>query len=282
MKTINIMRNVIGLLLILLMAGSFSDCSQKEKGNIAVISTTEGDIKVKLYEKTPLHRDNFINLVENGFYDSLLFHRVIKEFMVQTGDPNSENPTSDVVLGNGGPGYTIAAEFDTSCFHKRGALAAARRGDQVNPEKRSSGSQFYIVQGKVFTTNELKQIENSINANRHNQVLFSYIMDPQNKDLKYTIDSLKRAGANMELQRIATELDSMLQPEYEKVQPFQFSEKQKQIYTTIGGSPHLDGEYTVFGEVVEGMEVVDKIANAKTNQNAQPVEDIRIISIRMK
>jgi cyclophilin family peptidyl-prolyl cis-trans isomerase len=189
---------------------------------IVVLNTTEGDIRIKLYNETPLHRDNFIKLVKDGYYDGVLFHRVIQNFMIQTGDPNSKNAKAGQSLGDGGPGYTIPAEFVPTLFHKKGALAAARQGDQVNPRKESSGSQFYIVQGQVLTADQLDAL---VRANKH----------------------------------------------------LPFTEEEKAAYTTIGGTPHLDQNYTVFGEVTEGLDILDKIASAETDQRNRPLSDIRII-----
>lgn len=184
------------------------------------IMTDHGNMTVKLYDETPLHRNNFIKLVNDGFYDGLLFHRVINDFMIQGGDPDSKRAAPGDMLGQGGPSYTLPAEIVKGFYHKKGALAAARLGDGVNPARSSSGSQFYIVQGKVYTIEELNEIE--------------------------------------------------------RVAGIRFSEKQKEIYTTVGGTPHLDGAYTVFGEVIEGMEVIDKIAGVKTDPNNRPVNDIKI------
>lgn len=184
-----------------------------------LIKTDSGDIKIKLYNKTPKHRDNFIKLVKEGYYNGTLFHRVIKGFMIQGGDPDSRNAKPEAELGNGGPTYTIDAEFIPEYFHKRGVLAAAREGDDVNPKKASSGSQFYIVQGKIWDDEKLDKIDKKYKKN--------------------------------------------------------FTPQQREVYKTFGGAPHLDGDYTVFGEVIEGMEVVDKIANTQTRQkDDRPLKDI--------
>jgi len=187
-----------------------------------LLQTTAGDIKVLLYDETPQHRDNFIKLVKDGYYDGVLFHRVIPQFMIQTGDPDSKNATADQHLGVGGPNYKIPAEIHPQYFHKKGALAAARQGDAVNPKKESSGSQFYIVQGAPLTNGQL--------------------------------DALQSSGKHTT-----------------------FTPEQRQAYTTIGGTPHLDAAYTVFGEVTEGLEIVDQIASASTDSRNRPKSDIRII-----
>lgn len=186
------------------------------------LTTDSGTIVLRLYDQTPLHRDNFIKLVKQHYYDSLLFHRVIKNFMIQGGDPDSKNAKPGIMLGNGGPSYTIPAEFDTSLFHKKGVLAAAREGDNVNPKKASSGSQFYIVQGKKFTDAGLDSVE-----------------------------TFRLKGRKIPLSH-------------------------REVYKAIGGAPHLDMNYTVFGEVESGLEVVDKIASAPRDSNNRPFTDIRM------
>jgi len=197
----------------------------KEKEIMILITTNQGDIKIKLYNETPYHRDNFVKLVEESFYDSLLFHRVIKDFMIQAGDPTSKNASATASLGSGGPGYTLPAEINPDLFHKKGALSAARTGDQTNPTRRSSGSQFYIVQGKPLTDTELSSYE----------------------------------------QRLGTV----------------FTAKQKEVYKTIGGTPFLDGQYTVFGEVVEGLDILDKIAAVECGANDRPKSNVMILSMKI-
>jgi cyclophilin family peptidyl-prolyl cis-trans isomerase len=194
--------------------------SQAKKNAMVEIKTEYGTIVMKLYDETPLHRDNFLKLTSDSFFNGTLFHRVIKNFVIQGGDPDSRNAKPDVELGNGGPGYDIPAEFNPALYHKRGAVGAARESDSINPEKKSSGSQFYIAVGKVFT------------------------------DVK--LDSLEK--------------------KYNK----KFTPQQREVYKTIGGTPHLDGRYTVFGEVIEGMDVVDKISIVATNKQDRPVKDIKM------
>jgi cyclophilin family peptidyl-prolyl cis-trans isomerase len=196
--------------------------SNMKAQSLAVFETTSGTIKIKLYDETPLHRDNFIKLIRDSYYDSILFHRVIQGFMIQTGDPNSRKAESGQPLGDGGPEYTIPSEFRDDIFHKKGALAAARLGDAVNPAKNSSGSQFYIVQGQVLTNDQLNML---VQSGRHKP----------------------------------------------------FTPNEIKSYTTVGGTPHLDQNYTVFGEVVEGLEVIDKIASVETDQRNRPLNDIRIV-----
>ena len=202
---------------------------KKDRKRDVEMQTTMGTIVLRLSDSTPLHRDNFLRLVKSNYYDSILFHRVIQNFMIQAGDPNSKQAEKGQALGNGGPSYTIPAEIKPSLFHKKGVLAAARTGDDVNPERRSSGSQFYIVQGKIFTD----------------------------------------AG-----------LDSL---ETFRLQGRKIPEAHRQVYKTIGGVPHLDQNYTVFGEVVNGLDIVDKIAAVKTSQTPRdrPVENVAILKTKL-
>jgi len=207
------------LVLVAVMSLSSIACAQGNKNTLIKIETSLGDITVRLYDETPKHRDNMIKLAEDGFFKDQIFHRVIANFMIQGGDPHSVGAEKGQRLGTGGPGYTIPAEFNSKLFHKKGVLSAARRGDDVNPEKESSGSQFYIVQGRVLTVDELMVME--------------------------------QRGVHTA-----------------------FSEEEVEAYTTLGGTPHLDGGYTVFGEVVEGLELIDAIANTPTDSYDRPLEDI--------
>ena len=197
-------------------------------GQKVKISTQFGDMIILLYDDTPQHRDNFIKLAEEGFYNDLLFHRVINQFMIQGGDPNSRDAAPNARLGSGGPGYKVPAEFVDEHIHVKGALAAARQGDQVNPKRESSGSQFYVVHGKPVTEAQLVQMEAMRNRGKSEDQVF-----------KYTPEQVER-------------------------------------YKTVGGTPFLDGQYTVFGEVVSGMEVVDAIAAVKTAPGDRPVEDVKM------
>ena len=236
------------------------------------LETSLGNIVVELYNETPQHRDNFIKLVKEGYYDGVLFHRVIKDFMIQTGDGKSKTAGPDTMLGDGDPGYTIEAEFVyPKFFHKRGALAAARTGDQVNPERRSSGSQFYIVTGKVYSSDDLKTMVNRLTEMRKQDIFRRLAMENQDK-----IKQLHQAQDNAGMDELQNEI--IKQTEAEAAQnPFKLTDEQIEAYTTVGGTPHLDGQYTVFGEVVEGMDVVDKIQNTTTNRADRPTVDIRII-----
>ncbi|WP_412466793.1 peptidylprolyl isomerase [Pedobacter sp. KLB.chiD] len=209
------------ILLLLCTFSVLSAFAAKPKNQYVRIKTEFGECIVRLYNQTPLHRDNFLKLARSGYYNGVLFHRVINNFMIQGGDPDSKNAKPDSLLGEGGPKYTIPAEFNDSLFHKKGVLGAAREGDDVNPAKASSGSQFYLVQGKVFTDQQLDNLEE--------------------KRLKFKI------------------------PEW-----------QRQVYKTIGGTPHLDRNYTVYGEIVTGLDMVDKIAALPTNKNDRPKQDVKM------
>jgi len=223
-------RHFLSIILALLFSLNISSCAQNTETNNkmetkVLIKTTMGDITVRLYDTTEYHKNNFIKLVNEHYYDGLLFHRVINQFMIQGGDPDSKNAKANAALGSGGPGYTLPAELLPKYFHKRGALAAARTGDQMNPTRRSSGSQFFIVTGRVYSDAELDQIE----------------------------------------QKMQTK----------------FTKEQRKAYTTIGGTPFLDQQYTVFGEVIDGMDVVDKIQKVPTGANDRPKEDVKIISMEI-
>lgn len=244
-------------------------------GPLYDIETSAGTIRVRLYDDTPAHRDNFARLVEQKYYDNVLFHRVINDFMVQTGDPDSKDAPAGKMLGGGDPGYTLEAEIKYPAhFHKRGALAAARTGDEVNPERRSSGSQFYIVTGKAYNEQQLTQMEGQLAQ----QAL-------QNEARRLAIENRDRL---MELRRNRDQagLQQLQEELYLKANqtvaanPPRFTDEQRRAYSTVGGTPFLDNNYTVFGEVVSGMETVDKIEAAETDKYDRPLEDIRILSVK--
>lgn len=249
-------------------------CNSPGGNNNTIISikTSLGDIKIKLYDSTPVHRDNFIKLIKSGFYEGISFHRVIKNFMVQAGDLSTKSGSSKN-FPDSLKTYTIPPEFNNQYFHKKGALAAARQGNDVNPEMRSSCTQFYIVQGVKLNDDELNTAQQRINSNIKQSRFSSF--------LKQTSDSVRSAGS------VVT--DAQLQ-EIASVKMFQFltsykdyiiSEEQRNVYKTIGGTPRLDGTYTVFGEVTEGLDIIDKIADVQTDSNDKPVNDIKIIKIKI-
>lgn len=240
------------------------------------LETSLGNIVVELYNETPQHRDNFIKLVKEGYYDGVLFHRVIKDFMIQTGDGNSKNAGVDTPLGDGDPGYTIEAEFVyPKYFHKRGALAAARTGDQVNPERRSSGSQFYIVTGKIYSSDDLKMMTQRLAEVQKQDIFRRLVTENQAK-----IQDLQRNQDNAGLQALQNELIQQTEAEA-AMHPFKLTDEQIDAYTSVGGTPHLDGQYTVFGEVIKGMDVVDKIQNTTTGRMDRPTVDIKIVKARI-
>lgn len=263
------------LILICMLAGSLlsASCVQarnSKREKVVEIATDYGKIKIKLFNETPLHRDNFIKLVNEGIYTDLLFHRVIQGFMIQGGDPDSRNAAPGQMLGNGGPGYTVAAEINPKFFHHRGVLAAAREGDQVNPEKKSSGSQFYIVQGKVFRPTELDSL-----LLKKEEMRKTTLMQARIKAIEPELYKLGGEGKQQEVMAKINAIRDSVAAEAAKLPPFAFSEEQRKIYTTLGGAPHLDGNYTIFGEVIEGMEVVDAIARQAVDQNNRPEKDIK-------
>lgn len=245
---------------------------ENEKRTLVKLETTMGNITVALYNETPGHRDNFIKLVKEGVYDSTLFHRVIKQFMIQAGDPESKNASDTAMLGSGDVGYTIPAEINSKFFHKKGVLAAARQGDDVNPQKASSGCQFYIVTGRKFTEPQLLGMENKINDQRA-EAIFDSLARQHMKE----IYKLRKAGDHAALLELQDTLEAQASKLADKEEKFRFSPEQLKAYSTVGGAPHLDGSYTVFGEVVDGMEVVDKIEIAKTNRADRPIDNIRIL-----
>lgn len=240
------------------------------------IHTTMGDITVRLYGDTPKHQANFMKLVKDCYYDSTLFHRVINEFMVQAGDPDSRNAQPGQRLGEGGPDYEIDAEFVyPKHFHKRGALAAARTGDNVNPQKKSSGSQFYIVTGRKVSEAQMQQIEQQY-AFREKNDEFNRLAQEHMTEIR----SMQQAGDREGLQKLQQQLIDEVEAKFKDKPAAKLPEEISKAYTTEGGTPHLDGSYTVFGEVIKGMEVVDQIQKVETDRNDRPVEDVRILSMK--
>lgn len=233
------------------------------------ISTTLGDIVVRLYDETPLHRDNFVKLVKEKFYDGTLFHRVIKDFMIQGGDPDSKGAPAGKQLGMGGPGYTIPAEINPNLIHKRGALAAARQGDEVNPERRSSGSQFYIVWGQQYKEGQMKQLAKQMEMQQL-QTAFNQLVTENRAEIMQLRRNRDQAG----LQEMQERLVAQAQAKVKADGVQSLTAQQQEAYTTIGGTPHLDNQYTVFGEVEEGMDVVEKIQITATKPGDRPVQDI--------
>ena len=262
---------VITVLLAACGAGS-KKTTDMEKRTQVKIETTMGDIVVELYNETPKHRDNFIKLAKEGVYDSTLFHRVIRQFMIQAGDPESKTANDTAQLGGGDVGYTVPAEFVPKFFHKKGALAAARMGDDVNPERASSGCQFYIVTGRKFRESQLLDMAGQKN-NARMDTLFNQLARKHMKE----IYKLRKAGDENALLELQDKLEAEAYALYKEEEPFMFTPEQINAYSTIGGAPHLDGAYTVFGQVLEGMETVEKIEGTKTGKADRPVENVRIL-----
>jgi cyclophilin family peptidyl-prolyl cis-trans isomerase len=245
-----------------------SSCAQKND-YVVTIHTDYGDMIALLYDETPRHKKNFIQLAQDHFYDSTLFHRVIAGFMIQGGDPDSKHAQPGQPLGKGGPGYTIDAEFNAKFIHERGALSAARFGDQQNPTKASSGSQFYIVQGTVMQEEQL-----TLDQGKFDMALQQFFQHPENRPAYDSIVAAYESGNLQEYQELLT----ALRPRVEKATGIntqkEVSPEKLEAYTTVGGAPNLDGEYTVFGRVIQGLEVIDKIAAVQTQPGYRPIEDI--------
>ena len=251
----------------------------KQRNNMSKvqIKTSLGDITVRLYDETPLHRDNFIKLAKEGYYNGTLFHRVIKNFMIQGGDPDSKGAAAGVQLGTGGPGYTVPAEFVyPQYFHKKGALAAARQSDQVNPEKKSSGSQFYIVTGEVYSAGKLTQLEKQLEQRMLQSIFDSLVVENRDKILQ-----LRRNRDQAGIAAIQEQLQKDTFAKAKEMGKPKFTDAQREAYTTIGGTPFLDNDYTVFGEVEEGMDVIDAIQNVATGAGDRPSADVVMIEVNV-
>lgn len=259
----------IPILVTLILLVIVSGCAQK-KDYVVTIKTRYGNMVAILYDETPLHKANFIKLAKEHYYDSTLFHRVIQGFMIQGGDPDSKKATPGQRLGQGGPGYTVNAEFNPKFFHERGALSAARLGDAQNPTKASSGSQFYVVQGTKMTEGELKT-----DFEKLNNVLGQFFQNPANQG---AYDSLAEAFQAQDVKLLQARMVA-LRPRVERELNVDLSKEispeRLKVYTTVGGTPALDGGYTVFGKVIQGLDVLDKIA-AVTTEQERPTEDIRM------
>jgi len=274
----NLFRSFSLFVVLIVAFSSFNGVkAQNSNSTKVLIETNQGNVKVLLYNETPLHRDNFLKLVQQHYYDSLLFHRCIQNFMIQGGDPDSKYAPSDYLLGEGGPNYTVPAEFNSSLYHKKGALAAARDSDLDNPLQASSASQFYIVQGRVFNdsllrTNQAKRITK--------MRLFNEIINrPEHKAYLEKYKAFAKAKNNDSIKVIYDYFNQKVDKEFETAVLYKFTEEQVKTYTTIGGTPHLDLSYTVFGEVIEGLDIIDKIAAQKTDSNNRPLNEVRIIKM---
>lgn len=263
-------------LLLLLLTVSVSVCGAK-KYKFVVMETNLGTIKIKLYEGTPKHSENFLKLAEGHHYDSLLFHRVIKDFMLQGGASDSRRAENSKMIGVSDPGYTIEPEFNPQYFHKKGAVAAARQGDDVNPGKKSSGEQFYIVQGKTYTDEELDVMQNRKLIAAKNKLGTQLYTTKKEEHRKYLMSG-QQEKANSLIGSIDTEIEKQFADYKGHIIP----EEARNLYKTVGGTPFLDGDYTVFGEVVEGLDILDKIAGQKVGANDRPEENVVILSTKLK
>ena len=275
------MKKYFLLALSLMFLASYPGCQAKDTEPKVLITTNMGKIKIKLYNDTPKHRDNFLKLVKENYYDSVLFHRVIKEFMIQAGDPKSKTAQQYDMLGDGGPGYTIPAEIVPGRFHKRGALAAARLGDEANPKKESSGSQFYIVQGRKYSEEELQQVEKQVDMKDASAAIREYLNDAAHKAELDLVMKYQMERNGVALDSLATSILDKLRKEGKLPPAFKYGAEQRKLYTTLGGVPFLDNAYTVFGEVIEGMDVVDKIAAVATQTGDRPVENVVILKMEI-
>lgn len=251
-----------------------TQCSS-ESDYLVTIKTDQGEMVAILYDETPKHKANFIKLAKEHYFDSLLFHRVMQGFMIQGGDPDSKNALPGQPLGTGGPGFTVDAEFNPKFIHEKGAFSAARQPDEVNPAKASSGSQFYIVQGRVTSPAEVDALR--IDQAKLNTAFQQMMQNPASQPL---IDSLNQIYMSGDMQGYQNKIYSLV-PRLEKQTGIkiykEISPEKVKAYTSIGGAPHLDGDYTVFGKVISGLDVIDKIANVQVDGRNRPVEDVRMI-----
>ena len=261
----------------LFFIGTHTSVGQTYGKETILISTPYGNMKLKLFKETPLHRKNFIKLVKQGYYDSLLFHRVINNFMIQGGDYESKLANDTAALGYGDVGYWIPAEFNKKLYHEKGVLAAAREDDEVTPAKESSGSQFYIVMGKTYDSIALRKAEIRINKDLVQKINYNVAFSGKSMALKNYYMRLDKEGKTDSLKIVRRQLvDPISIAEYEKTPHFTYTAAQRKTYATLGGTPHLDMNYTIFGQVVEGLDVIDKIAAFKTDKNDRPKENVRM------
>lgn len=258
------------LLFVGLMVNISCGISEKDDEQKVQLETEFGIVKIKLYNETPLHRDNFIKLTKEGFYTDLLFHRVINNFMIQGGDPDSKNAPEGKALGSGDLGYTIQAEINPKFFHRKGVLAAARTGDNINPERRSSASQFYILHGKIFRPGELDTMELKLEEQRKQSLL-----QAKARAIEEELKTLSNEGKQDELMARVNGLKLEVEAEIKNLPSLKLTPEQRTAYTTIGGYPSLDNNYTIFGEVIEGIQFVDSIAKQPVGERNRPIKDIK-------
>ncbi len=268
------MKKILALFsLLFVMTACGPEQLEEGKPVYVTVSTNMGDVTVMLYDDTPLHRDNFIKLCQDNAYEGVLFHRVIKEFVVQGGDPNSKVHEPGALYGDGDGGYTVPAEILSNHFNKRGALIDAKEGDEVNPERESAGTQFCFIQGKVWNDEELDGIEKRINNIRRNWLYYVF----QSRLKKQHPELADEANAD----ELHMQTSLMLEDTLAQLQPMVIPEEHRQVYRTIGGSPHLDGSVTIFGEVVEGLDIVEKISLVETDKNDRPLQDVIVLKTKV-
>lgn len=253
-------------------ANSKGKSLKKNQDYLIKIETSKGTMYAVLYPETPKHRANFMTLIKSHYYDDLLFHRVIQDFMIQGGDPESKDASKSANLGTGGPGYTVPAEIGK--YHFKGTLAAARIGGPSNPKKESSGSQYYITQGKTYDSLTLDMMLNQKKRNQMNLLFNDYAMKPENSEFMKQMRGFQQRGEQEKVDSIYTTIEPLLEEEYLKSGGVSYSSKDIDKYAAIGGVPFLDGDYTVFGEVVKGFEVIDAIASVKKNQMDRPNKNV--------
>ena len=268
MKYRSISFSLVSLFMVMMISCS---AGGREKSKFVTFTTSMGEIKIRLYNDTPLHRDNMVNLVKSGYYDGIKFHRIINEFMIQAGDPTTREDLTEADYEK--YEYTVPAEINTGHFHRKGVLAAARIGDRFNPERNSSGTQFYIVQGRPLDSLELNQIEVRVNATLKQGIFYRNLMNEKER--------VQKEGDSMSDAEIEEFAAMISYDEMTEMEPFTISPERREVYSSLGGTPHLDTQYTIFGEVVEGIEIVDSIAAVATDRNGKPDNDVIIIKAKI-
>jgi len=266
------------IVFLLLLLFAVLEIHAQETEHIVVISTNFGDMKCKLYNDTPKHRDKFLQEAQKGYYNGTLFYRVIRNFLIQGGAADSRNAPPGKRIGYGNPAFTVDDEIRPNHIHKKGALCAPRQPDDVNPFKQSDISQFYIVEGRVFRPGELDTMELANNVPIRKEI----IRQDLTPEIKAKLKKLKEEDKVEEFRAIADPIKAQIEADY-NLNPhvLKFTEQQRKAYTTVGGYPELDGKYTVFGEVIDGFDVIDKIAALKTDKNDRPLTDVKIFNIKV-
>ncbi len=267
------MKNLFFLVLLFFSISTFG----AKKYRLVEIETNVGTFKVKLYTNTPKHSEQFLALAKKEHYNGVLFHRIIENFMIQGGASDSKGALAGKMLGDSDLGYTIESEFLPENCHIKGALAAARQGDGVNPEKRSSAEQFYIVQGETYTDTQLDQIEKQKLAVAKNKLGEQLYKSYKQEHMNYV-----QRGQKVKIDSLVNLINQKIEEKFTSSNPYKFTPEVRELYKSVGGTPFLDGDYTVFGEIVEGMDILEKIAKVQTDKNDRPLEDIIILSTKLK